>query len=377
MSNVDKRVLIIGGGFSGMSAAIQLRKAGLAVDLVEIDPSWRPEGAGITVAAATMRALETIGVYDEFVRRGNVADALDLRAPNGHKVGEIPSAKIVGSNVKGDGGIMRPELGRILADATRAAGAHVRAGVTYETIKDDGNKVDVAFTDGTRSAYDLVVGADGVNSKLREKLFPEVPAPQYVGQVVWRAVLPRPAEIVRPCMWVGGAVKVGVNPVSATHMYMFLTEGRPEKSQVPSAERAALMESMLRPFPDPVLKALVPHLHDDAAAIDYRPLVNLLVPAPWNRGRVVLIGDAVHATTPHLASGAGIGIESAIVLAEELGRAQSLQEALDRFHARRWERCRLVIHNSERLCRLEMEHGDMGEHARIIRESFAALAAPI
>ncbi|MDU6240761.1 MAG: hypothetical protein E6614_17675, partial [Bradyrhizobium sp.] len=100
-------------------------------------------------------------------------------------------------------------------------------------------------------------------------------------------------------------------------------------------------------------------------------------PAPWNRGRVILIGDTVAATTPHLASGAGIGIESGIVLAEELARAATLQQAFDRFHARRWERCRMVIENSAQLCRIEMENGDKAEHARIMRESTIALLQPI
>jgi 2-polyprenyl-6-methoxyphenol hydroxylase-like FAD-dependent oxidoreductase len=371
------RVLVIGGGFSGMAAAIQMRKAGIAVDLVEIDPDWRPEGAGITVSSPSLRAFETIGVYDEVAKRGYVSDSVGLRAPHGAVIGQIPTPKSAGSDVPGGGGILRPELGRILADATRKAGVHVRTGVTADTLEDRGHAVEAAFTDGTWKQYDLVVGADGVRSKLREKLFPEVKPPEYIGQVVWRAVLPRPAEIVRPTMWMGGAVKVGVNPVSATHMYMFLTEGRPEKSQPAPETWADLLADLLKPFPDPLIQAFVPRLYEKEAAIDYRPLANLLVPAPWNRGRIVLIGDTVHATTPHLASGAGIGVESAIVLAEELGRADDLQTALDRFHARRWERCRMVIENSERLCRLEMEHGDKAEHAKIMRESIVALTAPI
>jgi len=372
-----KTALVIGGGFSGMAAAIQMRKAGIEVDLVEIDPNWRPEGAGITINGASLRAFETIGVYDEIVKRGFVSNGVDLCAPTGQTIGEIPTPKVAGSDVFGGGGIMRTDLSRILADATRASGVRVRTGCTYQTLDDRGSSVEVASTDGTRRAYDLVVGADGVRSKLRETLFPEVAPPQYIGQVVWRAVLPRPEAIVRPRMWMGGAVKVGVNPVSQTHMYMFVTEARPEKNQPDRATWPDLLAAMLKPFPDPLIQSLIPRLYEREAAIDYRALANLLVPAPWNRGRIVLIGDTVHATTPHLASGAGIGVESGIALAEELGRTASLQEALDGFHGRRWERCRMVIHNSERLCQIEMENGDKAEHAKIMRESMIALAAPI
>jgi naringenin degradation protein FdeE len=374
---VVKKVLTVGGGFSGMAASIQMRKAGIEVDLVEIDPHWRPEGAGITVNGPTLRALETIGVFEEFAKRGFTSDGVDLFASNGQRIGEIPTPKAVGSDVPGGGGIMRPELGRILADATRAAGVAVRVGCTYERIEQSDDSVTVAFSDGTTGAYDLVVAADGVNSKLRERLFPEARPPQYIGQGVWRAVLPRPADIVRPRMWLGGPVKVGVNPVSPTHMYMFVTEARPEKQHIDPRAWPQLVDRMLEPFTDPILQSRRPDLFAADAAIDYRPLANLLVPAPWNRGRVILIGDTVAATTPHLASGAGIGIESGIVLAEELAKPQAFQQALDAFHRRRWDRCRMVIENSERLCRIEMENGDKAEHARIMRESVIALTQPI
>ena len=100
------------------------------------------------------------------------------------------------------------------------------------------------------------------------------------------------------------------------------------------------------------------------------------MPAPWYRGRAVLIGDAVHATTPHLGSGACIGIEDGIVLGEELGTAP-LGQALARFMERRWERCRMVVENSRRLGEIEITGGDKREHSQLMQASFAALAEPI
>ena len=111
--------------------------------------------------------------------------------------------------------------------------------------------------------------------------------------------------------------------------------------------------------------------------IVFRPLEGLLVPQPWYRGRVVLIGDTVHATTPHMASGACIGIEDALVLAQEVGRHSTVDAALAAFQARRWERCRMVVQNSSRLGEIEMTSGDKDEHGRIMRETLMALAAPI
>ncbi len=101
------------------------------------------------------------------------------------------------------------------------------------------------------------------------------------------------------------------------------------------------------------------------------------MPQPWYKGRVVLIGDAVHATTPHLASGACIGIEDGLVLAESTASAPSLSASLQAFQDRRWERCRMVVENSLRLGEIEMSHGSKDEHTQIMRESLMALAQPI
>lgn len=372
-----KNTLIIGGGFSGMAAAIQLSKAGIQTDLVEIDQHWRPLGAGITINGPTLRALHTLGVYERFQREGAVTKGVDIVTAAGQQLAFLDTPSPKGAEVGGGGGIMRPVLARMLAEATRAAGTRVRVGCTYTDFQQDADGVTVQFTDGTESRYDLVVGADGVHSKLRDRLFPEVPPMAYMGQSIWRAVMPRPESVQRPRMWLGDHLKIGINPVSATHMYMFINEDRPSKGHIEESTFADVCAGLLAQFPDPFVQALIPHLRDEGANIDYRPLGNLLVPAPWNRGRVLMIGDTMAATTPHLASGAGIGIESGIVLAEELARHDQLSAVLDAFHARRFERCRMVVENSEKLCHIEIHGGDKAEHGRIMRESMAALAEPI
>jgi 2-polyprenyl-6-methoxyphenol hydroxylase-like FAD-dependent oxidoreductase len=101
------------------------------------------------------------------------------------------------------------------------------------------------------------------------------------------------------------------------------------------------------------------------------------MPRPWSKGRIVLIGDAVHATTPHLGAGACIGIEDAIVLAEEIQRQDTLAGALKTFQDRRFERCQMVVQNSLRLGEIEVTNGDHVEHADIMHKSALALAEPI
>ena len=368
-------VLVIGGGFSGTSAAIQLRKAGIDVDLVEIDPGWRSYGAGITLNGATLRALAHVGVLPEIMSQGACTDGAEIYTADGRKLGGLQTPQLAGRDVPGGGGIMRPVLAKILSEATLRSGTNVRLGCRSTSIEQREAEVDVSFSDGTRASYDLVVAADGVFSGIRETLFPEVPKPFYTGQGVWRAVVPRPKEVQCPSFYMGARLKTGVNPVSKTAMYLFLTEDRPVNEHVPQEELLprlrALLEQFSAPIPSYVRSVLTAESH-----IVYRPLEALLVPDPWYRGRVVLIGDAAHASTPHLAAGAGMGVEDAIVLAEELHRSAQVSQALANYQRRRFPRCRLVVESSVRLGQIEQTGGSQEEHASIMQQSMIALGEP-
>ena len=375
MIRAAQDILIIGGGFSGMAAAIELRKQGANVDLVEIDPGWRSYGAGISLGGATLRAFRQLGILEAFLARGNAADGVELFLPHGHAIGKLPTPRIAGPDVPGGGAIMRPVLAAILAEATRASGTNVRLGHTFTSIEQDTDGANVTFTDDQRRRYDLVIGADGLYSKVRDTVFPGAPRPAYSGQAVWRAVLPRPPEVQTAMMWMGGKVKPGVNPVSGDQMYLFLTEARPTNDHVDASQFAPMLQALLADFSDPRLQAIRAQITPQSQIV-FRPLEGLLMPRPWYQGRVVMIGDTVHATTPHMASGACIGIEDALVLADELGRADTLADGLAAFQQRRWERCRMVVENSARLGEIEIANGDKDEHGRIMRETLMALAAP-
>lgn len=376
MTALIQSALVVGGGFSGMSAAIELRKRGIAVDLVEIDPHWRNYGAGISIGGPTLRAFRTLGILERFLVEGYACDGLDIFSPDGVLLSQVPTPRIAGDDVPGSGAVMRPVLAKILADATRASGADVRLGCTVTALDEDAEGVTVSFSDGDCRRYDLLIGADGLYSQLRESLIPASTKPRYSGQGVWRAVLPRSASVTRTMLWVGDHLKVGLNPVSQDEMYLFVNEDRPVNDFVPPEQFLTRLKALLEPFTAPSVCEAREKL-DENSLVVFRPLEGLLVEQPWYRGRAVLIGDAVHATTPHLASGACIGIEDAIVLAQELEQATSLTVALERFQQRRWERCRMVVENSMRLGDIEINGGDKTEHMRIMHASFAALAQPI
>jgi len=376
MTKAIEKVLVIGGGFAGMSAAIEMRKRGVEVDLVEIDEGWRSYGAGITLGGATLRVFRMLGILDAFLERGNAADGALVHMPDGTRIATLPTPRVAGDEVPGAGAIMRPVLASILADATRAAGAKVTLGHTFTSIDQDADGATVELTNGVTGRYDLVIGADGLFSKVRETVFPDAPKPAYTGQCVWRAVVDRPAEVETAMMWLGPKVKVGINPVSKTQAYIFVTVDQPAKLRLNESEYLGLFKKLLEPFTAPLVVSLREGLNESNSIV-YRPLEALMLPRPWHKGRVTLIGDAAHATTPHLASGACIGMEDAVVLAEELERADDVEAGLVAFEERRWGRCRMVVENSLRLGEIEINDGDKQEHARIMRDSMITLAAPI
>jgi 2-polyprenyl-6-methoxyphenol hydroxylase-like FAD-dependent oxidoreductase len=375
MTTQLKRVLIVGGGFSGMAAAIELAQQGNAVDLVEIDAGWRSYGAGISLNGGTFRAMARLGILDAFRQVGAMTDGVEMRGPQDQVVARIPTPALQ-EGATGTGGIMRQELARLLADQVRAGDTNVRLGVTFTKIADEVDGCRVDFSDGTTGDYDLVIGADGLYSAVRSAIWPEAPKPRYIGQAVWRAVIPRPKHLPTVTMWIGPKLKVGINHVSSTHSYLFLTEDRPVNAYVPEQTHVEILRELLRRFPSPTMQSLAADLNESHQVV-FRPLEQLLLPRPWSKGRVVLIGDAVHATTPQMAAGAMIGLEDAIVLAEELQKTENLPSALAAFEARRWERCRMVVENSGRLAEIEQGHGTPEEHTRLAGQTMGALAQPI
>ena len=158
-----RKVLIIGGGFSGMSAAIMLARGGIETDLVEIDAGWRSYGAGISLHGATLRVFQQLGILEDFKREGAATDGLIVRMPhNDQEIVTLPTPPMPGTGLPGNAAIMRPALAAILSKATRAAGVSVKLGHSFETIEQDADGVTVTFTDGTSGRYDAVIGADGL-----------------------------------------------------------------------------------------------------------------------------------------------------------------------------------------------------------------------
>lgn len=376
MSQEGAAILVVGGGIAGMAFAIRASQLGLAVEIAELDPAWKVYGAGISITGPTYRALKRLGVLQEVCAKGFfITHGAAICGPDGRVIGEVPMHAIE-PDLPTAGGILRPELHTILADRVRAADVPVRLGITVESLVQHVDGVEVTFSTGETARYAAVVGADGAFSTTRDILFPQAPGPTYTGQFCWRLLARRPAAADRPHFFLGARLTCGVMPVSQDQMYLWLLENGAERRRLAEEDLAGELRAMIAPFGGEIMDA-VREAIDAGAPIIARPLDAVLLPLPWHQGRTILIGDAVHATTPHLASGAGIAIEDGLLLAEYLAAGEPIAEQFAKFEARRWERCRLVVEESIGIGRMQQIKASAAELNDRMRRAQAALAEDI
>jgi 2-polyprenyl-6-methoxyphenol hydroxylase-like FAD-dependent oxidoreductase len=349
-------VLVVGGGIGGLSTTLALRAQGFDVDVVERDPEWGVYGVGIIQPGNALRALDTLGLAQACVEAGHPIRGDRTWLADGQTEIAAHDWPPLVPHLPPGNGVTRPKLHEILTSRTLASGADVRTGVTFTEIDSGEDHVEVTFTDGERRSYDLVIGADGLYSKVRERIFGAERGPRFTGQVCWRYNLPRLEGLEEIWMFFGPDGSAGFVPLGQDLMYI-LTIETPMAEQKAAIDRegaAAVYRRRLAPFAGPVAEVRDLIVDDDAVVL--RPIENIIVPPPWHRGRVVLIGDAAHGATPHCGQGAAQAIEDAIVLAEELMKDVPVTRALEAFTARRYERCRLIVEGSERVGEWEQDH---------------------
>jgi 2-polyprenyl-6-methoxyphenol hydroxylase-like FAD-dependent oxidoreductase len=368
------RALIVGGGIGGMAATIALVERGVQVDLIDLDPQWRVYGAGITITGPTLRAYRRIGLLDAIKQQGAITNRTRLFRYDGVHLHDLEEP-VIEEGLPATGGIMRPVLHRIMQQKLQQLNVPARLGLTVTALANTGQGVDVTFSDGSQGHYDLVVGADSVASTVRDLAFPHMGPAQPTGQGCWRISIRRPPTLDAGEFYLGHANPCGITPCAPDQVYMWMLTPHVERDRF-------LTDDELHDE----LKALLADFGGNAGWIrdtmtrsdwiNYRPLAAALQPKSWFDGRIVLLGDAVHATTPHLASGAGMAVESGIVLAEELARADSVEAGLLAYQERRYPRCKDVIDSSVAVGRLQLAHGDPSEHARILEGALARLNEP-
>ena len=355
-----KKILVVGAGIGGQSVAIGLKKAGFEVDIIELHKEFNVYGVGIIQQANALRALDAIGVADEAMRRGSPYGKVKLCLPHGNspfgvQIGEAGTPPI--GKFPSHNGISRKILHEVLFEEAQKVGLNYRMGLTIESIDNQPNVAHVTFTDGTKGTYDVVIAADGVNSKVRKLIFGEFKL-SYVGLSVWRYAFKRPANLDTGYIFFNKKHKMGVIPMTADTCYIFLNSAEGDNPLIPENQLVEKLKSYMSAYPVQLVQELIPQV-TDAKLVNYRVLETLKMPAPWYKNSVVVLGDAAHTTIPQLGSGAALAIEDAVVLIEELQKEGELTDVFERYMKRRYERCKMVVDVSETLGAWELlEYSD-------------------
>lgn len=371
-----QNVLVVGGGIGGLTAAVALRQAGIEVDLVEINPTFSVYGVGIIQPNNTLRALDRIGLAHRCVELGTSFPGWRVHDAHDNFVMDAPNGNDAAPAFPPNNGITRPNLQNILSEAAYDHGARIRLGTNINNLSDHGEHVEVSLSDGTTQNYDFVIGCDGVYSDTRRRVFGDIVTPKFTGQSVWRYNLPRPQRVEWAEIHSGPSSKVGLVPMRPDLMYMFIVSAEPGNPWMPKDNLAELMRQRLVGF-----TGIVAELGEqivDPSGVVYKPMENLVLPDPWNKGRVLIIGDAAHATTPHLAQGAAMAIEDAVLLGALLKEDKPLEDILARFMARRFERTKFVVDSSNQIAKWEMEewagvHNPAANTGKLLHDATIAL----
>ncbi|AVD83748.1 FAD-binding protein [Pseudomonas sp. SWI6] len=373
--NTVNKVLVVGGGIGGLCAAIALRRKGIAVDLVELKTEWTVYGVGIIQQSNVVREMHRLGLLEAYLDAAYAFEDVAIYTAQGQQLARIPGQRLAGPQYPANVGISRRALHKVLSETAIELGTEVRLGTSVESFEQDRGGVDVLFTDGSQGRYGLVVGADGLYSKIRELLFGDQYQPRFTGQSVWRYNFPRAAGIDHLANYQGPSGNAGLVPLADDLMYLFTTSHEPGNPWMEPATLADGLRQRLVGF-----GGLIGELREqigDSREVVYKPLEAVFVDQPWYRGRVLLIGDAAHATTPHLGQGAGMAIEDAVVLAEELTAGSSLDAQLQRFMGRRFERCKFISEKSLLAGEKEIQGDASFDRIGLVKHMLDVTARPI
>jgi 2-polyprenyl-6-methoxyphenol hydroxylase-like FAD-dependent oxidoreductase len=286
----------------------------------------------------------------------------------------MEDARTGGPDLPATVGMYRPTLARILTDKAAAVGAELRYGLTVASLIQDADGVDVAFTDGTAGRCDLVIGADGVRSHIRSLLGIQLET-RPTGMGIWRVFAPRPASVTRTDLYYHGACHIaGYCPTAEDTLYAYLVEDAQDRFGLTPQQRLEVMRDLASHYHGPWddIRASM----TDPSRINYTWFETHLLEGPWNRGRVVLIGDAVHVCQPTIAQGAAMALKDAAVLSELLLAADTLDQAVFyAFIARRYERAKTVVDASVQLGQWLLDGVD-GDVPALMGRVFALVSQP-
>lgn len=337
--------MIVGAGIGGLATAIALQRAGFGAEIYEAAPALRGIGAGISLWSNATAVLKKLDLLDEAVSKGAVFTTLRIKNQPGDlllqaNVGNYPTPAIC---------LHRADLISLLERNCQPGTIHL--GKTFERFEQNEQNVTAFFAGGTTATGDVLIGADGIHSGVRAQIKGDA-KPIYRGYAIWRSTIQFNAQdfdAACPSETFGAGKRFGLVPIGKNRFYWYATNNQPENSILPAAERKARLLDFFQDWHQPIpqiVRATEAEniLHNDC--YDRKPEPN------WSEGRVCLIGDAAHPTTPNMGQGGCMALEDALVLTRCLQNAESSSVAFRAFEKQRYARTKFITERSRMIGRV-------------------------
>lgn len=342
------RVIIVGGGVAGPALAMFLERAGIEAAIYEARAEHAAEGAFLGIAPNGMNVLRELGVAEAVAARAHAAAGFHFSNARGRRIGTIDGrddAALFGAPLTM---IKRADLHDVLLAETRRRGIAVHHGQRLCALTADAAQVTARFVAADVASADLLVGCDGLRSETRRLCFPEAPAPRYSGLLDFAGFTSARGDEPLASGWnemVFGA-RAFFGAFRTRDEIWWFHNGGADAPIVGLSAEAARERIVSAHAGDPAwISELVGRT---AHILGPYPLHEVHNMPRWHRGRVCLIGDAAHATTPSAGQGASLALEDALVLARCLRDAESPERALSRFEGERRARVEAIVAQSRR-----------------------------
>lgn len=340
---------IIGGGIAGLSTALAFEKLGIEYELFESAPKLNEVGAGIWMASNAMQIFGWLGIAEEVQKNGMCLDHVEVADQKFKTISSTDQQLLVDVLGYSVVSIHRARLQKILFDGIPTN--KICLGRSVVSIEQNDEKVTASFQDGTAVTSDALIAADGIHSVVRNQLFPHSEL-RYSGQTCWRGVaqLELSNQLSKSCVetW-GDRVRFGISVIGENEVYWFAVAEAAfgEKDETNNPKRK--LKEMFKDFAEPVQSILEATPAEQIIRSDISDLKPL---DSWSKGRVLLIGDAGHATTPNMGQGGAQGVEDAYYLAQIIKAQPDLSLAYQSFEKTRRKKVNQVVSGSRNIGKL-------------------------
>lgn len=342
------RAIVIGAGIGGLAAANALTRKGMEVSVFERMPELREVGSGLTLWVNAMRSLEKFDADEPIRARGAEVRSIENRRWDGKEYKALPIGRMGEKYGTHSVSIHRGELQSALA-AMLPKGI-VNLSATCVGFEQDAEGVTVRFEDGREERADALIGADGIASTVRTQLFGK-PQPRYAGYTCWRSAVRLQHPKLEPTIYTqvyGRGSNFGIFPIGDGFWSWYGTKMTPEGGGA-GGNGAVWKREAMEQFHD--WYETVPAVIEatDEQAFVRQDIKDLKPIEVWTEGRVALLGDAAHATTPALGQGGCMAIEDSVVIARELSAADGdVAGALQRYNEQRRDRANGIVRSARR-----------------------------